>query len=491
LRNSGGLLPLDNRLVHSIAVIGSDAGTGARTQGEGSSVVYGRDTVPPYRAIERRAGHGVQVTYTTLDPGAEIPPQLLTPPSGIGHGLLVRYYADPTNSGRPVLSGVTRHLQLRRGAGSAVTHWSVTWIGTLTAPATGSYTFQLTSDHGGRFLINGRPVISATGYPATSTGRAHFVAGRRYPIEVEYHDSVGAARMSLDWLPPPDPYRADELAARNADVAIVFAGDVEGENFDRPDLSLPDDENTLISRVASANPNVIVVLNTGSAVTMPWINKVKGVIEAWYPGQEDGDAIAAVLFGDVDPSGKLPITFPKSDADTPAHTRQEWPGVGGVADYREGIDVGYRWYETRHIAPLFPFGYGLSYTTFAVHGLVAAKQPARNGVEAVSVDVANTGHRAGAEVVQLYVGMPVTTAEPPRQLKGFQKVSLAPGQTRQVHFTLTPTELAYWNTPAQRWVTATGTYRIMIGTSWRDIAGAATFRIPTPKRPVAAARRRQ
>ena len=482
LKNAGGILPLDNREVHSIALIGSDGGLGARTQGEGSSRVQGHDSVVPYQAIADRAGAHVTVTYTD-SPGAAIPANLLTPPSGIGDGLLARYYADQTYSGKPTFSQVTSALQLRGNAypARAVRRWSVTWTGTLTAPATGPYTFLYTSDHGGRLLVAHRPILSTNGHPATSSGSVHLVAGRRYPVEVQYHDPNPTAKFSLDWLPPPDPYAAAENAARSADVAIVFASDEESESYDRPNLSLPGAQDTLISRVASANPNVVVVLNTGSAVTMPWLDKVKGVIEAWYPGQEDGRALAAVLFGDVNPSGKLPITFPRSTADTPAHDRQEWPGIDGNADYSEGIDVGYRWYDSQQIDPLFPFGYGLSYTTFAVHSLVATKQLTRNGTEKLSVDVTNTGHRAGAEVVQLYIGMPAIADEPPQQLKGFEKVTLAPGQTQRVRFTLTRADLAYWSTAAGDWVTASGNYQIMVGTSSRQIAARSTFRISPPR----------
>jgi beta-glucosidase len=486
LKNADGVLPLDNQAVHSIAVIGSDAGDGARTQGEGSSVVLGHDRIPPYQAIGRRAGPGVAVTYTD-SPGSAIPPDLLTPSSGVGHGLLVRYYRGLTYSGRPTFTRVATAIQFRGHAypGRVIRQWSATWTGTLTAPATGSYTFLFTSNRSGHVLIDDRPVVSTSGYPTTSSGSVRLVAGGHYPIEVKYGDPVAAARLSLDWMPPPDPYGAAETAARSADVAIVFAGDEEGEGHDRPNLSLPNEQGTLISKVASANPNVIVVLNTGSAVTMPWLGKVKGVIEAWYPGQEDGSAIAGVLFGDVNPSGKLPITFPNSADETPAHSAQEWPGIGGIAHYSEGIDVGYRWYDSRQINPLFPFGYGLSYTTFAVNDLVAAKQLTGSGVEKLSVDVTNSGHRIGAEVVQLYVGMPAIADEPPQQLKGFRKVTLAPGQTQRVNFTLTRTDLAYWNTTAHNWITPSGEYRIMVGTSSRDIAAHATFRIPPPARSAA------
>jgi beta-glucosidase len=476
------VLPLDNPSVHSIAVIGGDAGEGARTQGEGSSLVHDNGSALPYQAIADRAGPGVSVTYTD-SPGAPIPPYFLTPPSGNGEGLLARYYPNQTYSGRSTFSHVTTAIQLSGDAYPfrLVRRWSVTWTGTLTAPTTGSYTFQFTTNHGARLLLDGRAVLTTSGYPAATSGSVRLVAGRRYSIDVEYNDPNPTARLSLDWMPPPDPYAAAEFAARNADVAIVFAGDEEGEGYDRPDLSLPNEQDTLISKVASVNPNVIVVLNTGSAITMPWLDKVKGVIEAWYPGQEDGSAIAAVLFGDVNPSGKLPITFPRSTAQTPAHTPAQWPGIAGTADYSEGIDVGYRWYDSQSFDPLFPFGYGLSYTTFAVHDLVASKQLSRTGVERLSVDVTNTGNRAGAEVVQLYIGMPAVADEPPQQLKGFQKITLQPGQSARVHFVLTRADLAYWSTAANNWATASGTYRILVGTSSRDIAARGTFNILPPR----------
>jgi len=349
---------------------------------------------------------------------------------------------------------------------------------------------MLTSDRSSRLLIDGRIIVdnqdnSTDRGTSTGAGSARLLTGKRYSIEVDYRGDGQVAHVGLDWLSPTAwPYAAVERAARNADVAVVFAGDVETEGTDRRDLTLPDEQDALISAVASANPNTVVVLNTGSAVTMPWLDKVRGVVEAWYPGQQDGNAIAAVLFGDVNPSGKLPITFPRSEADTPAHLAAQWPGVSGVATYAEGIDVGYRWYDTRRIEPLFPFGFGLSYTTFAVHDLVAPKHVAHGTSANVSAEVTNTGERTGAEVVQLYVGMPASTGEPPQQLKGYAKVSLLAGQTRRVEFTLTPQDLAYWNDAAGGWVTASGEYQIMVGTSSRDIAARAMFQIPV-KRPLA------
>jgi beta-glucosidase len=201
---------------------------------------------------------------------------------------------------------------------------------------------------------------------------------------------------------------------------------------------------------------------------MPWVDQVPGIVEAWYPGQEDGNAIAAVLFGDINPSGKLPMTFPKQASDVPAHTSQQYPGVNGTAQYSEGVFVGYRYYDANHITPLFPFGHGLSYTTFSYSNLSVT--PA-SGAISVSLDVTNTGSRAGAEVVQLYVGIPSSTSipEPPEQLKGFLKVSLSPGQTSHITFPLPTSALAYWDVNTHGWVVQKGTYQIMLGSSSSDI----------------------
>jgi beta-glucosidase len=245
-------------------------------------------------------------------------------------------------------------------------------------------------------------------------------------------------------------------------VAVVFVGDEETEAIDRPNLSLQDPQDQLIQAVARANPHTVVVLNTGGPVLMPWLSHVGAVVEAWYPGEQDGNAIAPVLFGDVDPAGKLPITFPASDSAVPANTPAQYPGVNGVADYSEGLDVGYRYDDAKGITPLFPFGYGLSYTSFTFSHLRVAHHRAAVTVDA---EVRDTGRRAGTEVAQLYVGDPAAAHEPPRQLRGFQQVTLSPGQSRIVRFTLPASALAYWNPSTQGWTTAPGRYRVWVGDS--------------------------
>ncbi|WP_329237851.1 glycoside hydrolase family 3 C-terminal domain-containing protein [Actinoallomurus sp. NBC_01490] len=268
--------------------------------------------------------------------------------------------------------------------------------------------------------------------------------------------------------------------ARTVDVPIVFATYPQSEGGDNASIDLPGRQNQLISSVAAANPKTIVVLHTGSAVTMPWLGRVAGVIEGWYGGQEVGNALAAILFGDVSPSGKLPVTFPARLADVPAHTIAQWPGNGGRVRYSEKLNVGYRWYDARNITPLFPFGYGLSYTTFSFRDLhVGSLRPDGSTVTATVTD---TGTRAGAEVAQLYVGAPASTGEPPHQLKGFQRVELRPGQSRTVRFTLTAHDLAHWADATGGWTTTPGAYRILVGDSSRHLPLSGTLNVTrTPR----------
>jgi beta-glucosidase len=259
--------------------------------------------------------------------------------------------------------------------------------------------------------------------------------------------------------------------AKSAAVAIVFVSTIEGEGHDRPNLELPGKQDKLISTVAAANPKTIVALNTGGPALMPWIAHVRGVIEAWYPGQEDGNAIAAVLFGDVNPAGKLPLTFPRTADKIPTSTQQQWPGVNGKSIYSEKLNVGYRWYDATGTDPLFPFGFGMSYTTFQLDHLVITPTRMGNSPGFVhgTVDVTNTGRRDGAEVVQAYVGQPSSNGEPPRQLCAFAKVFLKPGETRHVRLIIEPRALSHYDTSAHRWTSAAGTYQILVGTSSRNL----------------------
>jgi beta-glucosidase len=262
--------------------------------------------------------------------------------------------------------------------------------------------------------------------------------------------------------------------AASSSVAVVFVSDFESEGSDLSSINLSSADNNLVSAVAAANPNTIVVLNTGSAVTMPWLSQVKGALEAWYPGQEDGAAIAALLFGNADPSGHLTVTFPQSLSQVPASTPAQWTGQNGTVQYSEGVDVGYRWYDSQGLTPLFPFGYGLSYTTFSFSNLQVGALPA-GGAATVTATVTNTGSRAGADVAQLYVSDPAASGQPPRQLDGFQRVYLQPGASQTVQFQLTQRNLRYWNSSSNSWATATGNYGIKVGDSETNLPLSGTL----------------
>lgn len=262
-------------------------------------------------------------------------------------------------------------------------------------------------------------------------------------------------------------------AARRADAAIVVVGatspEYETEGRDRERLDLPGRQNELVRAVAKANPNTIVVVNTGAPVTMPWIEDVRAVLLAYYPGMEGGNAIARILLGEVNPSGKLPFTMPKRLEDTPA--LKNYPGDRDVV-YREGVFVGYRHYDKRRIAPLFPFGHGLSYTTFEYRDLrVTGKR--------VTVKVQNIGSVAGKEVVQLYVSdRKSSVPRPPKELKGLAKIELKPGQTKPVNFTLDRRAFAFYDVAGKRWRVEAGAFEILVGSSSRDIRQRALLRLP-------------
>ena len=479
LKNTANVLPVGSG-VRSIAVVGAGAGAGALTQGGGSASVNASSLVTPYAGIKARAGSGVNVSYYQGNASADgafpvIPTASLTPATGTGNGLSGQFFNSTDLSGSVVASRVDAGLDFTWGgaspaAGVGTVNWSARWTGKITPPATGTYGFSLTSDDGSRLYVNNQLVVNnwyAQG-STTRTGQIALTAGQPADIRVEYYQGGGGDNLSLGWSVPGQSAQDQAVdGAKNSDLAVVFVNKFQSEGSDTGDIELGATQNNLVSAVAAANPNTVVVLNTGSAVTMPWVNAVKGVVENWYPGQEAGNAIADVLFGDVNPSGKLPVSFPQSLADGPLKTAAQWPGQNGQVQYSEGLNVGYRWYDSKNVTPMFPFGFGLSYTTFAYSGLTVG-QPDAAGNVAVGFDVKNTGTRAGSEVAQVYVGQPSTTGEPPKALQGFSKVSLAPGATSHVAITLPKRAFQYWG--ANGWTGATGTNAVLVGGSSRDIA---------------------
>jgi len=291
-----------------------------------------------------------------------------------------------------------------------------------------------------------------------------------------------AAGATVEFNSGSDPAAAAALA-KNADVAIVFAYQWESEDMDLPSLALPEHQDELISRVAEANPRTIVVLETGGPVTMPWVDKVSAIVEAWYAGSAGSDAVANVLFGDVNPSGKLPLTFPRSDADLPHPTivkppaaslvkpgPEPWKQIAaGLAPfqvtYDEGVKVGYKWYDAENKPVLFPFGHGLSYTTYSYSNLRVS--PEKN--PQVTFTVTNSGNRAGAEVAEVYAALPASANEPPKRLVGWSKVQLKPGESKEVTVDVNPKYLSIYSTEQHGWQLVPGEYNFMVGGSSQNL----------------------
>ncbi len=291
-----------------------------------------------------------------------------------------------------------------------------------------------------------------------------------------------APHANVQYDPGTDPAAAAALA-KKADVAIVFAYQWESEGMDLDSLSLPERQDDLIAKVAAANPHTFVVLETGSPVTMPWAEKVSGILEAWYGGSRGAEAVARVLFGEVNPSGKLPITFPKSEADLP-HPNivkppresttnggpDEWKKIAAglpafQISYDEGLKVGYKWYDAEHKQVLFPFGYGLSYTTYNYSDLkVTPGKDVR-----VSFKVTNSGKRAGAEVAEVYAALPEDAGEPPKRLVGWRKVRLSAGESKEVAIDVDPQYLSIFNVERNAWQLIPGNYALMVGGSSQSL----------------------
>ncbi len=501
LKNEQHVLPLDQKKVKSLAIIGPNARV-AQIQGGGSARVKAHYAITPWAGITGRAGDSIKIAYELGCPNHKmlplIDPGWLTPTGDEGGaGLTAEYFDNLDLSGEPVLSQLATEMEIfwfedfsplvDKG------NFSARLSGKFTAPETGLYTFSLISGGLSRLYIDGEQVIDnwAAQIPGEylfGTGsqevlaEVDLTAGQSYDLTVEYSRQqvllMGAVRIGC--LPPlaeDSIERAVALAARS-DVALVFVGlndEWEGEGHDRPDMELPGDQVTLINKVAEVNKNTVVVLNTGSPISMAWLGRVAGVVQAWYPGQECGNAMADVLFGIVNPCGKLAQTFPKRLADNPAFIN--YPGENGQVFYGEGIFVGYRYYEKKKISPLFPFGYGLSYTTFEYSplSLNAAEYDLADEIR-LSVDVTNTGEREGQEIVQLYVkDVESSLMRPEKELKGFQKVALKAGETKTVDFRLDQAALSFYDPKQKGWAAEAGEFEILVGSSSQDIRATATF----------------
>ena len=544
LKNAGGVLPLQADAIRSVAVIGPDADNVSGVGG-GSAFVQPAYAVSVLDAIRQRVGEGAQVEYAAgvdpVGPGVLLPgppavPQAVLAPNRqapAGSGLVVEYWDNPSFGGAPAVTRVEPRAELNFGFFNMFPGLSaaspklpgrppelkgkiaVRWRGVLVAPADGEYQLALTYLGSARLLLDGKviideaaPVIAESapsrlpvGLPPgereaqikTAMAAVQLVGGSAYDVLVEYaadapgHWIFGEAMLRFGWQPPagvvsPAVVEAAALAARS-DTAVVVVRTYETEEMDRPNLRLPNEQDVLIRAVAAANPKTVVVLmNAGPVDVSDWEAAVPALVEAWFGGQEQGNAVARVLFGDVNPCGKLPLTFPHDERATPLATAEQYPGVDGKVHYTEGVNVGYRGYDSLGITPQYPFGHGLSYTSFDYADLHVS-QPGGGVTELIQVDfvVANTGQRAGTEVAQVYI---VPAAAPQsKRLVGWARVPLAVGERRQVRVILDPQSAEHpvsaWNANMHGWEIVIGDYHVYVGASSRDIRLAGRFSLDT------------
>lgn len=472
LKNENQVLPL-NRSVRSLAVIGTDA-VEARLGGYSGP---GNGKICILDGIRKRAGSAVKIAYS---PGCGRLSEEWTviPRTYLSHmeagvkkeGLKAEYFNNLTCSDQPALTRTDPAINFQWTLFSpdpviSNDFYSARWTGTLRAPATGHIKIGLDGNDGYRMYLNGRLVIDNWKKQTytTSLADAYCRKDSLYAIRVEFFEPVGNAHIRMIWsYGAPNDWKqrisAAVAAARQADAVVVVAGIEEGEFHDRAMLSLPGHQEELIAQVAATGRPVIVLLSGGSAITMrTWLDKVPAVLAIWYPGEEGGDAVAKVLFGDYNPGGRLPITYPISEAQLPLVYNHKPTGRGDDYNNLSGL-------------PLFPFGFGLSYTHFDYsHLQLAADNISVHDSTEVSCKIKNTGTREGEEVVQLYVrNLLSSVATPVLALKGFSRIHLLPGESKEVHFTVTPAMLTLLN-EKQEWVTEPGEYRIMIGASSRDL----------------------
>lgn len=487
LLSNNGLLPLDH-VIRTLAVVGPNA-VEARIQGGGSSAVVPFDSIAtPLDAI-RAAFPRVKVLYEKGVDSDEVPPTakaaMFSPDAArTVPGLRQAYYATADQSGAPIATDIAKAFVKRISgnlAGADMANYlSLRWEGMFWPPVSGRYEFSLRGTGSGSILLDGKTILDKAtpfspdnrdviGFPvARRTVAVELEAGRGYPIRIDYANGK-TPYESLNFgvrLPPPS-FDSAVAAAKMADAVIVVVGSnalTEGEGYDRASIGLPGNQDGLVAAVAAANPRTVVIMNAGAAMTMPWKDKVGAIVDMWLPGQAGPAALADILTGKVNPSGKLPITFPASDVDDVMKVES------GTAKYAEGLLVGYRSFDARGVKPLFAFGHGLSYTHFAYDAPDAPLRSRAGAPVTVSLSVRNTGKRDGKEVVQLYVApLARLPGEPVKQLKAFAKISIPAQGVRRVNLKLDDRAFATFDLGSRGWLVRPGKYRLMIGSAADDI----------------------
>jgi len=494
LRNDG-LLPVDASGVRSVAVVGPNADR-AQIMGGGSASLSVHYRITPLEAIKQQLGDQVSVSHARgCDIDRTVPP--LGGRSIVGAdgspGLDVEFFADPDFAGPVVHRGrVSQSRLLMLGAPNEnvpAEDFSLRASGRFTPAENGIHTFTLIQAGRARLIVDGTVLIDGIADPpgrgsdffgfgsAEASADVELASTRPIEVVIEYSSShsavVHGVKIGCQVPTPSDLLDRAVEEARAADLAIVVVGtndDWESEGHDRTSLALPGAQDELVRRVLEANPRSVIVLNTGAPVTMDWADDCRALLQMWYGGQEMANALADVVFGEAEPGGRLPTTFPLQLEDNPSF--DNFPGDKGEVRYEEGVLVGYRWYDSQGIATRFPFGYGLSFTTIDLSAPQVSSDAFTPGdVLTVGVQADNVGTRAGSEVVQCYVA-PIEphVIRPRMELKAFSKVRLDPGSTAEVHFELDDRAFAYWDPSTSEWRIDSGRYELRIGRSSADIA---------------------
>lgn len=495
LLKNDGVLPFDATKIKTIAVFGPNADYihCVRNRGGGSSTTHcPTHEVTPLQGLRNSLGGKVEILWepdfcrSSLSEVEVVGKDFLQSPDG-KPGLNAEYFNNPNLAGKPALVRNDPEVNFLWDMKSPnedlirPDNFSARWTGFLIPPKDGQYTFKVVCDDGARITIDDKVVFPhwvRRGFGERMFS-ANLKAGQKHKLLIEYRDVDAEAVMKLLWIRPFTEeqlrQQLDQVAAvaRKADACVFFGGlnnVIETEGHDRKDMNLTPFQAEMMDAVIAANPNTALVMIHGGPVDMNgWGDRAKAILQTWYGGISAGDAIADILFGAVNPSGKLPITFPNKLADNPAYL-----AIGHELEnirYSEGIFVGYRWYDQKDITPRYPFGHGLSYTTFAyANATVEQRNDGGKPVVTVSFDLTNTGKRAGAETAQVYVSDPVSSVErPPRELKGFRKVTLQPGETQRIVIALHADAFEFWDEKTKAWKLEPGDFEIQVGTSSRNI----------------------
>jgi beta-glucosidase len=490
LKNQDNILPLLSNKVKKIAIIGPNADV--YNTGGGSSETTPFHYVSTLQGLKQLAKN-IEVNYTIGIPTLSYLAQksvFYTGDNSDTTGLKAQYYDNKDLAGTPKGTRVEKivdheWIQAPDIAGIAEGNFSARWTGVIRPAETADYKIAVKGDDGYRLWLDDKLIIDYWSDHGAIEKNVilPLTAGKEYKIRLEYYQNGGDASLSLAWFKPQDENFNEAIStASAADVAIVCVGfnpHIEHEGADRP-FELPAEQDSLIKVVAKANPNTIVILNAGGNVYMEkWLPAVKGLIHAFYPGQEGGMALAEILLGITNPSGKLPVSFEKKWADNPTFNNYYDTDNDKHVQYKEGLFVGYRYYDTKKVEPMFPFGFGLSYTTFTYSNLkVVLKQNHHKITVQASFDITNTGNMDGAEVAELYVSqLTCPVFRPVKELKGFTKVLMKKGETRRMTINLDEAAFSYYKTQEGHFGFDPGNFDLLIGQSSRDIRLKKTISI--------------